>query len=73
MFTSTITLARSGTFRRAGGDSFVAAAWRWYRLRRDTRRLMTFNDHMLRDIGLGRGEIEQTVRTGRPSRGSTAP
>ena len=31
---------------------------RWYRTRRDARQLMAFDDRMLQDIGLSRGEIE---------------
>jgi uncharacterized protein YjiS (DUF1127 family) len=35
------------------------------RLRRDLRRLQGLDDAMLRDIGLGRGELEDAVRHGR--------
>jgi uncharacterized protein YjiS (DUF1127 family) len=38
---------------------------RWRRLRRDARRLMAFDDRMLRDVGLGRGEVERAMRGGR--------
>jgi uncharacterized protein YjiS (DUF1127 family) len=43
----------------------AAALARAYRLRRDTRELLTFSDAMLSDIGLGRGGVEGTVRLGR--------
>lgn len=35
------------------------------RVRRDMRRLAEFDEHMLRDIGIGRSEIEGAVRYGR--------
>jgi uncharacterized protein YjiS (DUF1127 family) len=35
------------------------------RLRRDMRQLAAMDDHMLKDIGLRRGEIEYCVRYGR--------
>ena len=35
------------------------------RIRRDVRRLAEFDEAMLRDIGITRGEIERTVRLGR--------
>ena len=43
----------------------IAAASRWYRTRRDARQLMAFDDRMLQDIGLSRGEIDSAVETGR--------
>jgi uncharacterized protein YjiS (DUF1127 family) len=43
----------------------LGALARAYRVRRDTRRLSAFSDHMLRDLGLGRGEIERVARVGR--------
>ena len=50
----------------AGGLAHAAAAVaRWRRLRRDARRLMAMDDCMLRDVGLGRGEIERAGRGGR--------
>jgi uncharacterized protein YjiS (DUF1127 family) len=35
------------------------------RIRRDTRQLMLMSDHMLKDIGLTRAEIDRAVRYGR--------
>ena len=35
------------------------------RIRRDMRQLAAMDDHMLKDIGLRRGEIEYCVRYGR--------
>ena len=49
----------------AGLARFIAAALRWYRMRRDVRRLMAFDDRMLEDIGLSRAEIEGAARAGR--------
>ena len=43
----------------------LAAEWR---LRRDIHMLQQFHDRELRDIGLGRGEIERVVRHGRNHR-----
>jgi uncharacterized protein YjiS (DUF1127 family) len=43
----------------------LAAEWR---LRRDIHMLQQFHDRELRDIGLGRGEIERVVRHGRNPR-----
>ena len=43
----------------------LAALARAYRVRRDTRPLLAFSDHMLSDLGLGRGEIGRAVRVGR--------
>ena len=43
----------------------IAAASRWYRTRRDVRQLMAFDDRLLQDIGLSRGEINSAVETGR--------
>lgn len=69
MLTSSILERPCDTTLRArffpGLAKLAAAAWRWYRLRRDARRLEAFSDHLLRDIALGRGEIEQAVRNGR--------
>ena len=36
-----------------------------YRIRRDTRALMSFSGHMLKDIGLSRQQIAHAVRFGR--------
>jgi uncharacterized protein YjiS (DUF1127 family) len=45
----------------------TATAFAEYRVRRAARHLMSFDDLMLRDIGIGRGEIEYAVRVGRRS------
>jgi uncharacterized protein YjiS (DUF1127 family) len=50
---------------REGLAQAAAAASRWRRLRRDTRRLMALDDRLLRDVGLSRGEVERAVRGGR--------
>jgi uncharacterized protein YjiS (DUF1127 family) len=50
---------------RAGLAQAAAAASRWHRTHRDTRRLMALDDRMLRDVGLGRGEVERAMRGGR--------
>ena len=48
-----------------GMARLTAAVLRWYRMRRDARRLMAFDDRLLQDIGLSRGEIDSAVQTGR--------
>jgi uncharacterized protein YjiS (DUF1127 family) len=50
---------------REGLAHAAAAVARWHRLRHDTRRLMALDDRLLRDVGLGRGEVERAVRGGR--------
>jgi uncharacterized protein YjiS (DUF1127 family) len=45
----------------------VAAAIQEYQARLAVRRLRKFDDQLLRDIGVGRGEIERVVRSGRPA------
>jgi uncharacterized protein YjiS (DUF1127 family) len=45
----------------------AAAAIRGYRARHAMRRLMAFDDRLLRDMGVGRGEIERVVHSGRHS------
>jgi uncharacterized protein YjiS (DUF1127 family) len=57
--------ATTGARLRAGLRQLVAPVRRWYRARRDARRLMTFDDHQLQDIGLSRDEMERALRTGR--------
>lgn len=42
------------------------------RTRRDMRRLAEFDDHMLRDIGIARADIEGAVRRGRDDRSGSA-
>jgi uncharacterized protein YjiS (DUF1127 family) len=41
---------------------------RWSQLRADRRRLMEYPDHMLRDIGIARSEIDSALRHGREGR-----
>jgi uncharacterized protein YjiS (DUF1127 family) len=41
---------------------------RAYRARRDTEHLMGLSHHLLKDIGLGRGEIDSAVRWGQVRR-----
>jgi uncharacterized protein YjiS (DUF1127 family) len=43
----------------------VAALGRKYRARRAVHELMALDDRMLRDVGLGRAEIEHAVQSGR--------
>ena len=70
MFTPTVTIDRpwpgKPAARRAQPLAGLAArVARWYRIRRATRQVMALDDHLLRDIGIGRGEIERAVATGR--------
>ncbi len=36
-----------------------------HRVRRDTRHVLAFSDHLLHDLGLSRDEVERAVRMGR--------
>ena len=47
---------------------FVEVAIQEYHARGAMRRLREFDDQLLRDIGVGRSEIERVVRSGRPPR-----
>ena len=47
---------------------FVEVAIQEYHARGAMRRLRQFDDRLLRDIGVGRSEIERAVRSGRPPR-----
>lgn len=49
----------------AAVTGLVAGIHRRYRAGRAVQELQGFDDRMLRDIGLGRGEIERAVRAGR--------
>ena len=50
---------------REGLARAAAAVARRHRRRRAARQLMAFDDRMLRDVGLGRGEVERAVWHGR--------
>lgn len=50
---------------RAALVRVLGALARAYRMRRDTRQLLALSDHMLSDMGIGRGEIGQAVQVGR--------
>jgi uncharacterized protein YjiS (DUF1127 family) len=55
-------------FRRAairGAARLIAAIGQELRIRRDMRELAAMDDHMLKDLGLCRCEIESRVRHGR--------
>ena len=48
---------------RATADRARWAIWRWYQIRQTSHRLAGLQDHILRDIGLSRSNIESaTVR-----------
>ena len=55
------------TYLLAGMARIAGAVVAEYRVRRAARHLMRLDDLMLRDIGIGRGEIEHSVRVGRGS------
>ena len=73
---SAVSLARPPRIRSRAPAGRWAARLQWalavyamfareLRLRRDMRRLGGFSDHMLRDIGIARSDIEGAVRRGR--------
>lgn len=51
----------------------VATLRLWYRRRVTIHRLQELDDHMLKDIGLGRSEIEGFINRTDPSRGHRFP
>ncbi len=53
------------TAGRSWWSGLAGAIVREYRLRRAVRELAVMDDHILRDIGLGRGELERAARFGR--------
>jgi uncharacterized protein YjiS (DUF1127 family) len=57
------TFAGTGLARRVAtvALAFANAIYRWYRRERDLRHLMQFDDHLLRDIGLTRGQVMRGV------------
>jgi uncharacterized protein YjiS (DUF1127 family) len=62
--------ATSSAFWLAGevfalATGLVGGAARELRVRRDMNRLAEFDDHMLRDIGIARTDIEGVIRHGR--------
>jgi uncharacterized protein YjiS (DUF1127 family) len=60
-----------GAVLLAGAGALATALVREIRLRRDARRLAELSDHMLKDIGVSRGEIDSVVRDGHPPRRRT--
>lgn len=65
--TSTLT-GRQDAFSRAGLllRSIVKAYVRWYGRRVATQHLASLDDRMLKDIGIGRSEIEGIVHGNNP-------
>ena len=43
---------------RWAGGTMLAAVWRFIRIRRDRRQLCELPDHILRDVGITRSEID---------------
>lgn len=68
MTARTITIESRNAEPRSMLTQAIVAAWRAYRKHREARRsiqlLRSMDDHMLRDIGISRGEIRYVVRTG---------
>jgi uncharacterized protein YjiS (DUF1127 family) len=60
--------AQSGTRPWALLAAALRAVVGWRRRRRSYLALMELNDHMLKDIGVSRGEIEAATVEGRPIR-----
>ena len=65
---ATFTTPHEASRRHEGASllrEFVAWAVREIRLRRSVRELSSFDDAMLRDVGLDRSGVEDAVRHGR--------
>ena len=73
MYTPSITQSRPWPYTgqaapsslQAGMANLMAALGRKYRARRAVHELMGLDDRMLRDVGIGRAEIEHAVQGGR--------
>jgi uncharacterized protein YjiS (DUF1127 family) len=61
----TTTLRDTSSRAWAGLRTTLAAGVRAWIARRDERDLMEMPDYLLKDIGIGRGEIPSAVRQGR--------
>lgn len=62
-YPTALRATRSGFFTRALARVVEVIATE-YRIRRDTRHLMSTSDDMLKDIGLSRAEVARVVRSG---------
>lgn len=51
-------LNHAGSYGEAGPTSFLARVIRNWRARRAVARLDSFDDYMLRDIGVNRGDVQ---------------
>lgn len=51
-------LGHARSFEAAGAASFLSRVIRNWRARRAVARLDTFDDYMLRDIGVSRGDVQ---------------
>jgi len=67
---ASVSPRRGAQFLRLAYAAY-AATMRELRLRRDMRRLAEYDDHMLRDIGIARTDIEGVIRRGRDRPGFT--
>ena len=69
---TSMTMARSGGLSETGlsstfdlARSIYAAIERSYRIRQDRRVLQAMPDHLLRDLGISRSEIDSVTEFGR--------
>jgi uncharacterized protein YjiS (DUF1127 family) len=63
-----VEASRSEAASSMGGATFLRVArylFRQLKIRRDERMLHELSDHLLKDIGISRSEIQYAVRNGR--------
>ena len=65
LFAPTLEMRNTTVYRPSVLARFVDGVVREWRMRSAAQSLSDFSDAQLRDIGIGRGDIERAVRSGR--------